>query len=224
MAASGDTRVPTPFHGYAREYGDGTRWPAPFAKSMRTDHVQLDFPALIDAWLSVGQCPMWTSAVTIRRDRLLEAGGFPAGKCDRGGDKETWLRIVARGDAISSARVLATYHRDSVNMVTKVTSVNQRPYLCSTLEAMLPAASPDLATRLRRLINFEMYSHARDVWRGRNRVNPEIYKGFFVATNPLRYLILAFMAKSPSPLLRLSFWLRDAKHGRPVERNVSAQI
>jgi hypothetical protein len=190
---------------------------------MPADRVKLDFPALIDAWLGVGQCPMWTSAVTVRRDRLLETGGFPAGKCDRGGDKETWLRIVARGNAISSARILATYHRDSVNMVTKVTSVNQRPYLCSTLEAMLPNADTALATRLKRLINFEMYSHARDVWRGRNRVNPEIYKGFFVATNPLLYLTLAFMAKSPSPLLRLSFWLRDAKHGgRPVERNVSA--
>jgi glycosyltransferase involved in cell wall biosynthesis len=224
MAASADQKVSALFFGYAREYGDGRLRPAPYAVSMGAGRLRLDFPALIDAWLRVGQCPMWTSAVTIRRDRLLETGGFPAGKCDRGGDKETWLRLVARGDAISSATVLATYHRDSVNMVTKTTNVNQRPYLCSTLEAMIPSAGASLAGKLKRLINFEMYSHARDVWRGRKRVNPAIYKGFFVATNPVLFLVLGFMAKSPSPLLQLSFWLRDVlqKNGRPIERKASA--
>ncbi|MBT1709585.1 glycosyltransferase family 2 protein [Fulvivirgaceae bacterium PWU5] len=38
--------------------------------------------------------PIHTSSVVIRRDLLVSSGGFPAGRFKRGGDSETWLRLM----------------------------------------------------------------------------------------------------------------------------------
>lgn len=69
---------------------------------------------------AAGRAPFWTSSLAVRRDILVSVGGFPEGKCRRGGDVDTWLRVlaVARQGAWSSA-ITAVYHRDSVNMVTR---------------------------------------------------------------------------------------------------------
>lgn len=68
-----------------------------------------------------GAPPFWTGAVGFRKDLLLEIGGFPEGRCKRGGDVDTWLRAIFYGKlAIWSPKLTVVYHRDSVNMVTKV--------------------------------------------------------------------------------------------------------
>jgi hypothetical protein len=173
--------------------------------------VRLNFPAFIDTWLAVGQSPMWTSAVTARRETLLAVGGFPAGKCRRGGDKDTWLRLAAAGNAICASPVVATYHRDSVGMVTKTTAFNTRPYLCRTLAAMLPGADPALARRLKRLINYEMVFIARHAWRENGAVDRKIFDGFFVADNPLQYAKLRLMAAAPDFVSQLSRRFRGSR-------------
>jgi glycosyltransferase involved in cell wall biosynthesis len=60
-----------------------------------------------------------TSALAAPREALLTAGGFPENRCVRGGDIDTWIRLLALGDGLRSQAVTAIYHRDSVNMVTR---------------------------------------------------------------------------------------------------------
>lgn len=68
-----------------------------------------------------GAPPFWTGAVGFRKDLLREIGGFPEGRCKRGGDVDTWLRAIFYGKiAHWSPQLTVVYHRDSVNMVTKV--------------------------------------------------------------------------------------------------------
>tara|TARA_R110002049_G_scaffold47_13_gene260 strand:- start:2024 stop:2980 length:957 start_codon:yes stop_codon:yes gene_type:complete len=68
-----------------------------------------------------GAPPFWTGAVGFRTELLKEIGGFPEGRCKRGGDVDTWLRAIFYGElAIWSPELTVVYHRDSVNMVTKV--------------------------------------------------------------------------------------------------------
>lgn len=68
-----------------------------------------------------GAPPFWTGAVGFRKDLLSDIGGFPEGRCKRGGDVDTWLRAIFYGKlAIWSPKLTVIYHRDSVNMVTKV--------------------------------------------------------------------------------------------------------
>ncbi|EPR67471.1 glycosyltransferase family 2 protein [Cyclobacterium qasimii] len=68
-----------------------------------------------------GAPPFWTGAVGFRADLLREIEGFPEGRCKRGGDVDTWLRAIYYGEpAIWSPKLTVVYHRDSVNMVTKL--------------------------------------------------------------------------------------------------------
>lgn len=62
---------------------------------------------------------MWTSAVTIRKSLLMKVGAFPEGKCNRGGDMDTWIRCLNNSNSnIFLNKKLAIYYRDTVNQVT----------------------------------------------------------------------------------------------------------
>jgi succinoglycan biosynthesis protein ExoO len=191
--------VTTIFGRYFRQYADGRRTESPRVATKS----ELDLGGFLDSWLSVKQSPMWTSAVVATRNALLEAGMFPAGRCNRGGDKDTWLRLLAKGSAVASDKIVATYFRDTVNMVTKGTSTNQRPYLCGTLDLLIDGRPTDVADKLSQLKNLEMYTHARDSWRNEQSVRPEVFRGFDASRNPLQFLALHLMSRSPS-------WLTEA--------------
>ena len=61
-----------------------------------------------------------TIVACIRKDILVEVGGFPENESKRGGDIDTWLRCIERsGSIIWSNHIGAIYHRDSINMVSK---------------------------------------------------------------------------------------------------------
>lgn len=81
---------------------------------------------------------IWTSAVTIRKSLLIKAGLFPAGKCKRGGDMDTWIRCLynSAGNLFINKQ-LAIYYRDTVNRVTD-NSKNPSSKICcqETIEAI----------------------------------------------------------------------------------------
>src|SRR3546814_4675242 len=79
----------------------------------------LDLAEFLSAWLAVRECPMWTGAIAIRRDTLFDAGLFPEGRAVRGGDKDLWLRVLAKGSLRYDPRVTARFHRDSDNKVSR---------------------------------------------------------------------------------------------------------
>lgn len=121
----------------------------------------LDFTDFLAAWLAVRECPMWTGAIAIRRDTLFEAGLFPEGRAVRGGDKDLWLRVLAKGALRYDPRVTARFHRDSDNKVSKSTTTLDVPCLVETARAMLAGATPREAALLRRLVNQEIAHYAR---------------------------------------------------------------
>lgn len=64
--------------------------------------------------------PIWTSSLCVKSKVISAIGGFPEGRAKRGGDTETWLRLMyeeRKGYWIDECS--AIYHRDSQNMVTK---------------------------------------------------------------------------------------------------------
>ena len=121
----------------------------------------LDFADFLAAWLAVRECPMWTGAIAIRRDTLFEAGLFPEGRAVRGGDKDLWLRVLAKGALRYDPSVTARFHRDSDNKVSKSTTTLDLPCLVETARAMLADAAPREAALLRRLVNQEIAHYAR---------------------------------------------------------------
>lgn len=74
---------------------------------------------------------IWTGAANIKKEVLVKAGTFPAGKCKRGGDVDTWLRCLLISKCnIRINKVLVNYYRDTVNRVTDISS-NPITKLCS---------------------------------------------------------------------------------------------
>lgn len=121
----------------------------------------LDLAGFLSAWLAVRECPMWTGAIAIRRDALFEAGLFPEGRAVRGGDKDLWLRVLAKGRLRYDPRVTAVFHRDSDNKVSKSTTTLDLPCLVETARALMRDATADEAALLRRLVNQEIAHYAR---------------------------------------------------------------
>ncbi|GAB3340919.1 glycosyltransferase family 2 protein [Marivirga atlantica] len=69
--------------------------------------------------------PFHTNTICIQRDLLMDAGLFPGAEFKRGGDTDTWLRVMHIAQKAFFIRAItSTYYRDSENMVTKTTKLD----------------------------------------------------------------------------------------------------
>jgi succinoglycan biosynthesis protein ExoO len=185
-------RISCVFAGYSNIYPDGRTESDRYTRHAgRREPRTLDFAALLAAWLDLKECPIWTSASAFRRQALIDAGLFPAGRCARGGDKDLWLRVAHSGGlAVAAPRTTAIYHRDATNMVTRRSTTNARHCLCETIITMLPDAPDSIRPLLRKLFNLEVYQYALYAAKDR-KVNPDSWRGFYAQEDPLRFLVLA---------------------------------
>jgi len=91
-------------------------------------------------------------------------------------------------------------------------STNVRHCLCATLEEMISQASGPRRHLLMRLFNHQVIEYARWV-AGRERLSPNVYRGFFVSINPRGYLLLLALSNLPVWLLKIvrrgMLWARD---------------
>jgi glycosyltransferase involved in cell wall biosynthesis len=166
------------------------------------EHTRLlDFEDFVRLWLDLRRAPMWTSASVVRRDVLVEAGLFPAGLCERGGDKDLWLRVSRAAPLIGSSFVGATYFNDSANQVSRRVSLNAQPYLCQTIAKWIETASAGERALLRRLYNLESSSYAKWMF-GDEQLSPDVYRGFYVMDDPVTYLALTAASAAPLGLQR----------------------
>lgn len=133
--------------------------------------VTLDLAGFLSAWLAVRECPMWTGAIAIRRDALIAAGLFPDGRAVRGGDKDLWLRVVARGPLRYDPTPSATFHRDSENKVSKSTTTLGVPCLVETAHRLMRMAPAHEVALLRRLVNQEIAHYARYAMKTPGRID-----------------------------------------------------
>jgi succinoglycan biosynthesis protein ExoO len=187
-------RVACVFTGYANVWPDGRREPDRHTRQFGRDETRvLDFPALLNAWLELKECPIWTSAAAFRRQALIDAGLFPAGRCVRGGDKDLWLRVARNSEVVAAAGTTAIYHRDATNMVTRRSSTDARHCLCETIITMLRNASGAERPLLKRLFNLEVYQYALQAAKDR-KVSPDSWRGFYAREDPLRFLVLASLS------------------------------
>jgi succinoglycan biosynthesis protein ExoO len=179
------------FAGYSNVWPDGRREPDRYTRRVgRNETRTMEFAALLQAWLELEECPIWTSASAFRRQALIDAGLFPAGRCVRGGDKDLWLRVARNAPVMAAPGTTAIYHRDATNMVTRKNSTDARHCLCDTITAMLRDAPEPVRPLLRKLFNLEVYLYALYAAKER-RVNPAFWRGFYAQEDPLRFLVLA---------------------------------
>ncbi|NOJ47563.1 glycosyltransferase family 2 protein [Bradyrhizobium archetypum] len=190
------------FTGFENIWSDGIVTQDSYSAScddQRFTHLSLD--RFVSDWLRIGGCPVIPSAVVLRRDMLLEAGLFKE-CCRRGEDKEMWLRLLSISDALASPRVCSSYYRAIPGQMQDSVTTNARHCVCATLEDMIARASGTRRRLLKRLFNMEVFEYARGVQQ-RERVSPEIYRGFFVSVEPQRYFVLLLLSYVPVPIQKL---------------------
>jgi len=189
------------FSGYENVEADGRRHLDPYSRQHGRKRVDVyDFSGLLDLWLTLGDCPIWTSAAAFTRASLTEAGMFPAGRCVRGGDKDMWLRAAALGRTAACPATTALYYRDAVNMVTRQRTTNARHCMCDTINAMIKGAADRTGLLLRRLFNQEVYNYSLLATRG-GKVDRAIWSGFYGREDPLKLVVLQVLSIPGMPAL-----------------------
>lgn len=190
------------FTGFENIWSDGVITRDPYSASCKDQRfTHLSFDRFVSTWLRLGDCPVIPSGVVLRRDVLFQAGLFQE-RCRRGEDKEMWLRLLSIADAVASPRVCSSYYRAIPGQMQDSVTTNARHCVCATLEDMIARASGARRRLLKRLFNNEVFQYARAV-RQRERVSPEVYRGFFVSVDPQRYLVLLSLSYVPVPIQKL---------------------
>jgi glycosyltransferase involved in cell wall biosynthesis len=162
--------------------------------------LTLSFQGLLEMWLDIKGCPIWTSAIVARRSALIEAGLFPEKRCRRGGDKDMWLRIAHLGEVGLHPAPGAIYYRDADNMVTGIKHVNACHCTIESLETLARGAEPDLRQLLHRLANQETYQYGKLTART-DRLHMSAWRGFRPWLDPKGFLILLALSTAPGAAL-----------------------
>lgn len=163
------------------------------------DGRAIGFSEFLKIWVANGECPIWTSASAFRRDVLLQAGPFPAGKAVRGGDKDMWLRAARLAPFTYVPRISAEFHRDSDNKVSKVTSPDSVPILVKTAREMMAGASADERAMLRRLINQQIGLYARFSFKSRH-ISEQFARNLYLPEGLGLFLLIEGMRLIPAAL------------------------
>ena len=102
--------------------GDGAFTEPSFLKKFKKEGVQvLDFMAYLE-YASRGAIPVHTNVIIVKHHLFEQIGGFPENECVRGGDLNTWFRLIRYTDEIVCLpEATAIYHRE-VSTVTKASS------------------------------------------------------------------------------------------------------
>jgi len=189
-----------------------------FQRYQREGPHKLDLETFLARWAG-GAAPVWTSAACAGRDALLSVGGFPADRCTRGGDVDTWLRIMLRdGTMAYSPEITAVYHRDVEDSVTR----RRTPQInhCTSL-TVAEALSREHSRKTRSLLKRVANTHKKDPIRKKARregLALRDLQGFYPTANPGFYLLAFGLAICPPSLVRALLTLRDravSMRGKP---------
>lgn len=183
--------------------------PYPMASSLLKPDAANELTTILRAWLQTQRCPLWTGAVAFRRTLLIEAGLFPADQARRGGDKDLWLRCIARAPAAYAPALSAEFNQDTVNRVTTSTGHADIPVICGTISRLLETADRPTARLLRQLSNQEIALYVRHATRAGVMPKPDFLRSLYFPEG-LRTMgmILAYMA--------IAYPLRLRRRRRPM--------
>jgi succinoglycan biosynthesis protein ExoO len=176
----------------------GSRRPYRIAEDLLPEGAALTMGDIIKAWLATERCPLWTSAVAMKREILIGAGLFPAGRARRGGDKDMWLRAVAACASAYSPAISAEFHQDTENRVTRSTAHVDPPVLIETIAALIETAAPHDRALLRALANQELALYARHAAGRRSAVGARFLRAVYLPEGvPAMTRIMSYMLAVP---------------------------
>jgi len=163
--------------------------------SKRGDHM-LSLDDFLQAEIS-GAGPIWTSTVCVNGELIKNAGKFPAGKTNRGGDVDTWLRCIEMSKGTMwSNHIGARYFRNSINMVTK-TSLGFGLCERETVAKLLKTYSGHSAKLLKKFSNMRTVNS----WKNNVIVSGEsgfsLFDKLYLSVNPIKNIFIIICSLFP---------------------------
>jgi succinoglycan biosynthesis protein ExoO len=194
--------------GYQEHYPSGKVIRDVYSRSYKKRFQEFDFDEFIALWVSLKECPVWTSSVLAKKHALRTVNGFPAGRCDRGGDKDTWLRLANVGSVGIGTRETAVYYKDSDNMVTGARYVNKQHCIVATVHKLMGQSTLRRRRLLRTLRNQETFKYCLRTAKT-DRVHYSSWRGFSFVQDPFRFFVLTLLTTPIGPLLgKLAVFIR----------------
>lgn len=144
-----------------------------------------------------GAGPIWTSTVCISKKLIQKSGNFPAGKTNRGGDVDTWLRCIEKSNGTTwSNHIGASYYRNSINMVTK-TSLGYGVCERETVAHLLNTYSGYTAKLLKKFANMRtINSWKNNVIVSGKSIFP-LFDKLYLSVNPVKNTFIIFCSLLP---------------------------
>lgn len=149
-----------------------------------------------------GRSPIHTNIITIKKQIYLDKGGFPQGKCKRGGDIEFWMRLMIDNDLTWSPYIGATYYKDISEAVTKTISRIEVPYVYRSVSSILTDnPNNERALKMKKYANHyaKMAIIHAVVY---NKKKNELLKAFFKEADMKFFMFFKLLAVFPPFILR----------------------
>lgn len=176
------------------------RYPNPFYNLYKGKNRLLSFTDYLSEEVA-GRGPVWTSIACIKKDVVLDAGGFPEEKAKRGGDVDTWLRCIeSTGSLAWSSHIGAIYHRDSVNMVTR-TQLFLAECERDTVRKLLPTYKGETKLLLKKFANRRTINAWKQNIQFLDQPNFKLMGKLYYGVQPFKNILYVGLSLLPSTML-----------------------
>ena len=137
-----------------------------------------------------------TNSIIVKQAAYQKAGGFPAGRCKRGGDSDLWVRLIMHAEAVGvSNEVTSIYQQDASEIIVDAGITTTQHPVAETVERILShgEASQDERYYLKRINNRKSFQ-----WSGGRKRSGEFkvselsnyYVSVFSARDWVRFILL----------------------------------
>ncbi len=166
-------------------------------------HIVTDF---LDSSIK-GQNPLCTIVLTVAKNKLTDIGAFPEDKCKRGGDIETWLRLMLDNKIAWTPYIGAIYNKNIQNAVTQKISDIEIPYVYFSVTKLIKHdMSIEKINKLKQYSNYySKMSVLHSIILDKDR--KKILTVFFKNVNVLYYYFFKGLLLFPPFLLKTLFKL-----------------
>ncbi|MBN2531747.1 MAG: glycosyltransferase family 2 protein [Spirochaetales bacterium] len=174
--------------------------------SLKNKQWKTKYVSRKEFFLSVARSmsPVLTSCFTVKKKCIREAGGFPEGKCKKGGDVETWMRIGLLCDFSWSSYKGLIYYGNIPDQVTAIYSGPEVPYAYHSAKKILDKLDKKQAFLIKKYVNYYIkWNIQRSLIR--NQIMKELLYVYFKEVNITVYIFYKILYSLPS-LLRTVFY------------------
>lgn len=153
---------------------------------------------------SLGCNPVCTISIAVKKNKIIEAGLFPQNKCKRGGDIETWMRLMLISKLVWSPYIGAVYNKNIPGTVTKTISDIEVPHVFYSSKKIIPKFDKKTSFLIKKYVNY--YSKISILHSIIFNINKkEIIKSFYKEVDKKMYMFLKLLSFLPSFILKPAY-------------------